>query len=58
MKKIIFEKKYFKNNSEWDYFLFQLGIPEKKRIDVDEVLLNVDKPNIELRDTDGNEIKP
>jgi len=39
--KVTMEERYFKDRDEWDYFLSQLNIPEKKRYAVDEITLDV-----------------
>jgi len=52
--KVTFEERYFKNKDEWDYFLSQLFIPEKKRLEVDEIVLDV--VDFEGTDIDGNKL--
>lgn len=55
--RITFEERYFKNEDEWDYFLSQLDIPEEKRIDIDEIELDVSRFMIKAIDIDGNKVE-
>jgi len=34
MKQITFERRYFKNLNEWEYFLTQVGVPEKEWVTI------------------------
>jgi len=47
MKTVEFESRYFASNSEWEYFLFQLGIKEEP-LSIYKITLKVDKDDIQI----------
>jgi len=54
MKRVRFEPRYFGDDEEWDYFLYQLGIPEKKRKEI--TFVEVEVVGIDAEDIDGNKV--
>ena len=50
MREIVFETRFFLNLSEWEYFLYQCGIPKEKYSNIDEVKINVHSHDIEYKE--------
>ena len=46
MRRIDLKYSQMKNDTEWDYILFQLGIPENKRDDIAEIEITVEEFSI------------
>lgn len=55
MKSVEFERRFFKNDDEWEFFLFQLDVEDKIE-EIKEISLNINEDQIYLYDSKGDEL--